>query len=85
MQSALLNEIFDLKMLARFRLKVLGNKQIKERYMLTWTLIFLIVALIAAVFGFTGIAGAAVGIARILFAIFLVLFLVTLIIRLVNG
>jgi uncharacterized membrane protein YtjA (UPF0391 family) len=47
--------------------------------MLRWALIFFVVALIAAVFGFLGIAAAAVGIARILFFIFLVLFLVSLV------
>ena len=46
--------------------------------MLSWTLTFLIFALIAALLGFTGLAGAAVGIARILFVIFLVMFLVSL-------
>ena len=47
--------------------------------MIRWALIFLIVALIAAAFGFLGIASAAVGIARLLFYIFVVLFLVSLI------
>lgn len=47
--------------------------------MLRWALIFLVVALIAGVFGFLGLASAAVGIARVLFALFLVLFLVALI------
>ena len=47
--------------------------------MLSWTLMFLVVALIAAVFGFGGIALAAAGIAKILFYLFLVLFLVSLI------
>ena len=50
--------------------------------MLGWTLTFLIVALLAGALGFTGIAGAAVGIAQILFFIFMVLFLVSLILRL---
>jgi uncharacterized membrane protein YtjA (UPF0391 family) len=45
--------------------------------MLHWTLAFLVIALIAALFGFGGIAVAAAGIARILFFIFLVLFLVS--------
>ncbi|HET8995840.1 MAG TPA: DUF1328 domain-containing protein, partial [Acetobacteraceae bacterium] len=40
--------------------------------MLKLALFFLVIALIAAVFGFTGIASAAVGIAKILFFIFLV-------------
>jgi uncharacterized membrane protein YtjA (UPF0391 family) len=47
--------------------------------MLRWALAFFIIALIAAVFGFGGIALAAAGIAKILFFIFLVLFLVALV------
>lgn len=46
--------------------------------MLGWTITFLIIALIAAAFGFGGIAVAAAGIARILFFVFLVLFVVSL-------
>lgn len=46
--------------------------------MLEWALIFLVVALIAAALGFTNIAGAAAGIAKILFVIFLILFVVML-------
>jgi uncharacterized membrane protein YtjA (UPF0391 family) len=47
--------------------------------MLRWAIGFFIVALIAAAFGFLGIATAAVGIARLLFYVFLILFLVSLI------
>jgi len=47
--------------------------------MLRWALIFFIVAIIAALFGFTGIAAGAVSIARILFWVFVVLFLLSLI------
>ena len=47
--------------------------------MLGWALAFLVIALLAAVFGFTGIAVASAGIAKILFFVFLVIFLVTLI------
>ena len=47
--------------------------------MLSWALTFLIIALIAAVLGFGGIAGTAVGIAKILFFVFLILFIVSLI------
>ncbi len=47
--------------------------------MLNWALMFFIVAVIAAVFGFTGVAVAAAGMAKILFYVFLVLFLVSLI------
>jgi uncharacterized membrane protein YtjA (UPF0391 family) len=46
--------------------------------MLTWTLIFLAVAIIAGVLGFGGIASTASGFARVLFFIFLVLFAVSL-------
>ncbi|HJQ56600.1 MAG TPA: DUF1328 domain-containing protein [Vineibacter sp.] len=52
--------------------------------MLKWALIFLVVALIAAVFGFGGVAAAATDIARILFLIFIVLFLVSLVMGLVR-
>lgn len=45
--------------------------------MLNWALTFLIIALIAAVFGFGGIAADASWIAQILFVVFLVLFLVS--------
>ena len=47
--------------------------------MLSWALIFFVVAIIAAVFGFGGIASASAGIAQILFFQFLVLFVVSLI------
>jgi uncharacterized membrane protein YtjA (UPF0391 family) len=46
--------------------------------MLRWAVIFLLVAIIAGVFGFAGIMVAAAGIAKILFYLFLVLFLVSL-------
>ena len=46
--------------------------------MLGWAITFLILGLIAAVFGFTGIAAGAAEIAKILFYIFLVVFVVTL-------
>ncbi len=47
--------------------------------MLNWALAFLLIAILAAVFGFTGIAVASAGIAKILFFVFLVVFLVTLV------
>ena len=53
--------------------------------MLGWALTFLVVALIAGVLGFTTVAGAAMGIAKILFWVFLVLFVVSLIMHLVRG
>src|SRR5438067_795992 len=53
--------------------------------MLRWALIFLIVALIAAVFGFGGIATGAAGIAKILFVLFLVVFVISLILGAVGA
>jgi uncharacterized membrane protein YtjA (UPF0391 family) len=50
----------------------------EEKPMLRWAIAFFVIAIIAAIFGFGGIAVAAAGIAKILFFIFLVLFLVAL-------
>ena len=47
--------------------------------MLGWALTFLLIAIIAAAFGFGGIAVAAVGISKLLFFIFIVLFVITMI------
>jgi len=44
--------------------------------MLRWAVIFLVIALVAALLGFTGIATAAAGIAKVLFFLFLVLCLI---------
>lgn len=46
--------------------------------MLVWSIIFLVVALVAGIFGFGGVASTATGIARVLFFVFLVLFAVSL-------
>ena len=53
--------------------------------MLRWIITFLIVALVAGLFGFTGVAGAATDIARILFYIFLVLLLIAIVAGLFRG
>lgn len=52
--------------------------------MLYWALVFFVVAIVAALFGFGSIAGAASSIAQILFVIFLILFLVSLVMGLVR-
>ena len=49
--------------------------------MLHWTLVFLVLALVAALLGFGGIAASAAGIAKILFFIFLILWLVSFVMR----
>jgi uncharacterized membrane protein YtjA (UPF0391 family) len=52
--------------------------------MLRWAIIFLVVAIVAALFGFGGIAAAATDFARILFFIFLVLFVISLVMGLMR-
>jgi uncharacterized membrane protein YtjA (UPF0391 family) len=47
--------------------------------MLSWSITFLIIGLIAGVLGLSGIAGAATQIAWILFVVFLILFVVSFI------
>lgn len=53
--------------------------------MLSWAIFFLVVALIAAVLGFGGIAGTAVGLAKMVFFVFIVLFLISAVYHVVTG
>ncbi len=53
--------------------------------MLKWAVIFLIIAIVAGIFGFTGIEQASATIAQWLFGIFLLLFLGALFIGLAIG
>jgi uncharacterized membrane protein YtjA (UPF0391 family) len=53
--------------------------------MLYYTLVFFLISIIAAIFGFGNIAAGAAGIAQILFFIFLVLFVLSLIAHLFRG
>lgn len=53
--------------------------------MLRWALIFLVVALVAGLLGFTSIVGPAMAIAKLLFYVFVVLFLISLVMHLVRG
>jgi len=59
--------------------------EIKEVIMLRWAAAFFIIAIIAAVFGFGGIASGSADIARVLFFLFLVVFVVSLIWGLLTG
>ncbi len=52
--------------------------------LLRWALIFLVVAIIAGVFGFRGVSSAATGMAKILFFIFLFIFAAFLILSLIG-
>jgi uncharacterized membrane protein YtjA (UPF0391 family) len=47
--------------------------------MLHWTLVFLVIAITAGILGFGGIAGAAIGLAKICFFLFLAIWLIALI------
>ncbi|MEO0981814.1 MAG: DUF1328 domain-containing protein [Pseudomonadota bacterium] len=53
--------------------------------MLGWALAFCLLAIVAAAFGFGGIAGASAGIAQILFFVFLALLVLTFVARAVRG
>jgi uncharacterized membrane protein YtjA (UPF0391 family) len=69
--------------------EVPGNRQVEEPaiplvfhlndiIMLRWSVIFFIIAIVAAIFGFGGIAEGAASIAKVLFFIFLALFIITI-------
>lgn len=53
--------------------------------MIGWAIAFLVVALLAALFGFTGIAGASAWIAQVLFVVGLIAFVVMLFVRRGRG
>jgi uncharacterized membrane protein YtjA (UPF0391 family) len=53
--------------------------------MFGWALSFLIIALIAAVLGFGGIAGLSIEIAKIIFFVAIVLFVISAVVGLVSG
>jgi uncharacterized membrane protein YtjA (UPF0391 family) len=57
----------------------------RGRAMLSWVVTFLIIALIAGILGFGGIAGASVEIAKAIFFIAVILFLVSAVVGLVRG
>jgi uncharacterized membrane protein YtjA (UPF0391 family) len=57
----------------------------REPAMLRWAFMFLIIALIAALFGFGGIASAAAGIAKVLFFIAISIFVLMVLMGIVAG
>jgi uncharacterized membrane protein YtjA (UPF0391 family) len=57
----------------------------RGRIMLSWVVTFLIIALIAGVLGFGGIAGVSVEIAKAIFFIAVILFLISAVVGLVRG
>jgi uncharacterized membrane protein YtjA (UPF0391 family) len=62
-----------------------GTRTWKERVMLKWAFVFLVIAIIAGIFGFTDVEAASATIAQWLFGIFLVLFIGALVIGLAIG
>ena len=52
--------------------------------LLRWAIIFLVIALIAALFGFGFVAGTSIEIAKILFYVFIVLFVISVVIHLLK-
>ena len=53
--------------------------------MLSWVVTFLIIALVAGLLGFGGIAGASIAIAKIVFFVAIVLFAVSALIGVMRG
>lgn len=53
--------------------------------MLYWALVFFVVAIVTAFFGFGDVASASAGIAQIIFYVFVVFFVVTLVAGLAGG
>ena len=65
-------------LLGSYRKTKSGNEYKGERIMLKWGFFFLIVAIVAGILGFTGVAGAASFIAKVIFVVALVIFLAAL-------
>jgi uncharacterized membrane protein YtjA (UPF0391 family) len=57
----------------------------RGRVMLSWVVTFLVVALIAGILGFGGIAGVSIEIAKAIFFIAVILFLVSAVVGLARG
>jgi uncharacterized membrane protein YtjA (UPF0391 family) len=53
--------------------------------MLSWVVTFLIIALVAGILGFGGVAGASIEIAKIIFFVALLLFLISAVVSLARG
>jgi uncharacterized membrane protein YtjA (UPF0391 family) len=53
--------------------------------MLSWVVTFLVIALIAGILGFGGLAGASIEIAKIIFFVAAILFLVSAVIGVARG
>jgi uncharacterized membrane protein YtjA (UPF0391 family) len=67
------------------RIAQMPSFETEESVMLSWVVTFLVVALIAGVLGFGGIAGVSIEIAKTIFFIAVVLFLISAVIGLARG
>jgi uncharacterized membrane protein YtjA (UPF0391 family) len=65
--------------------KLKANPGAEVRVMLSWVVTFLIIALIAGLLGFGGIAGTSIEIAKVIFFIAVILFLVSAVLGVVRG
>jgi uncharacterized membrane protein YtjA (UPF0391 family) len=64
---------------------VLATQHLRRTDMLRWALIFFVIGIIAAVLGFTSVAGATFAVAKFLAGLFLVLFVVFLLLGVMAG
>ena len=62
-----------------------ARTKIAELVMLSWVVTFLIIALIAGILGFGGIAGVSIEIAKAIFFIAVVLFIISAVVGLARG
>jgi uncharacterized membrane protein YtjA (UPF0391 family) len=63
----------------------MSKRETEDGVMFGWVVTFLIVALIAGILGFGGVAGASIEIAKIIFFIAVVLFLISAVVGLARG
>jgi uncharacterized membrane protein YtjA (UPF0391 family) len=62
-----------------------SSNECEENIMLSWVVTFLIIALVAGLLGFGGIAGASIEIAKIVFFIAIALFVISALVGLMRG
>jgi uncharacterized membrane protein YtjA (UPF0391 family) len=63
----------------------MSKEKTEDCVMFGWVVTFLIVALIAGILGFGGVAGASIEIAKVIFFIAVVLFLISAVVGLARG